>query len=140
MNYDKILVAIICFSILGCTTNSKFTNVPYNSPEHGGYLKVDYAEQETGPGIVLIKGGYFNYTRNSITKEVLIPSFYMDEYEISNSAWVDYMHWTKRTFTDFPLVYSSTIPSKSVWLEEGSYNEPMANYYLEHLSYSDYPV
>lgn len=127
---------MLLFAFSCANETSKLTNIEYNSPETGGYLKANFKEQETGPGLVLIKGDYFNYKE----KEVLIPSFYMDEYEVTNQAWVDYLYWTKRVFTDFPLVYTSALPDEKVWLENGAYNEPMVDYYLNHPAYENYPV
>jgi formylglycine-generating enzyme required for sulfatase activity len=31
----------------------------YNTPENGGFFKMKYREQETGPGLVLVEGGTF---------------------------------------------------------------------------------
>ncbi|MGB1039664.1 MAG: SUMF1/EgtB/PvdO family nonheme iron enzyme [Flavobacteriales bacterium] len=136
------LLAIVFFTYCKVTVKerSNSTGWDYNNPNQNGYLSVAYDEQETGPGLILVKGGYFELKNNETTKEVLIPAFYMDVTEISNEFWVDYMFWTKRTFTDFPLVYENTKPNTKVWLENGVYNEPMRNYYLEHPSYQDYPV
>ena len=33
------------------------TGWAYNDPKNGGYEKVEYIEQETGPGLVLVEGG-----------------------------------------------------------------------------------
>ena len=142
MKYFIFLLAIIFFTYCKVTVKerSDFTGWDYNNPYQNGYLRVTYAEQETGPGLVLIKGGYFDLKHNNSSKEVLIPPYYMDKTEISNQSWVSYMHWTKRTFTNFPMVYENTKPNTKVWLENGVYNEPMRDYYLEHPSYQDYPV
>ena len=35
----------------------------YNDPKNGGFQKIPYLEQETGPGLVLIEGGRFTMGR-----------------------------------------------------------------------------
>jgi len=42
---------------------SRTTGWNYNDPNNGGYEKVPYIEQETGPGLVLIEGGTFTMGR-----------------------------------------------------------------------------
>ena len=36
---------------------SSITGWDYNNPKNGGFQKVPYSEQETGPGLILIEGG-----------------------------------------------------------------------------------
>ena len=40
---------------------SNTTGWNYNDEKSGGFEYVYYEEQETGPGLVLIEGGYFFY-------------------------------------------------------------------------------
>ena len=92
----KLCIGLIGLLLIGCVEmRSSFTGVPYNSPAQAGYLKVIYDEQETGPGLVLIKGGYFDYTHNSVTKEVLMPSFYMDETEVTNAEYKLFINFVR---------------------------------------------
>ena len=80
---------------------SPVTGWAYNTPENGGFEKVPYEEQETGPGLVLVEGGTYTmgrtetdvtYDWNNIPRRVTVSSFYMDETEVSNQDWLDYMH------------------------------------------------
>src|SRR5437868_15254111 len=82
---------------------SNITGWNYNDPNNGGFQKVAYAEQETGPGLVLIEGGTFTMGRTeqdvmyewaAIPRRVTVSSFYMDEVEISHLNYFEYLYWT----------------------------------------------
>ena len=52
--------------ISSCSTEyetSRITGWDYNNSKNGGFQKVPYAEQETGPGLILIEGGSFTMGR-----------------------------------------------------------------------------
>jgi formylglycine-generating enzyme required for sulfatase activity len=63
----KLMMAISAGSMLmaaSCTNPaSNSTGWEYNNPDNGGFEKVVYQEQETGPGLVLIEGGTFSMGR-----------------------------------------------------------------------------
>jgi gliding motility-associated lipoprotein GldJ len=129
---------------------SSITGWNYNDPKMGGFEVQEYAGQETGPGLVLVEGGTFTmgsaeqdvtYEYHNIGKRVTVPSFYLDETEIANVHYREYVYWTKRTFAaDFYEVYAKTLPDSLVWREELAYNEPYVKYYFRHPSYNYYPV
>lgn len=150
---SKIFVAGIAMSMLVLSCKKKeqstATGWNYNDPQNGGFLKTNYVEQETGPGLVLIEGGTFTMGRaeqevtfdwDNTPRRVTVRSFYMDETEVTNQHWRDYMHWTERTFSDFPLILKKATPDENVWRSKLGYNEPLAEYYLRHPAYQDYPV
>ena len=138
--------------ISSCTTkyeSSSITGWDYNNPKNGGFQKVPYAEQETGPGLILIEGGTFTmgrieqdvtYENHNTPRRVSISSFYMDETEISNFHWCEYLYWTGRTYTDFPMIYKKALPDTLAWREKLGFNEKLVEYYLRHPAYRDYPV
>jgi formylglycine-generating enzyme len=145
-------LALIAAAILvSCTQErSPVTGWAYNDPANGGFEKPPYEEQETGPGLVLIEGGTFTmgraeqdvtYEWNNVPRRVTISSFYMDETEVSNLSYVEYLYWTSRVFGPaFPDIYYKALPDTLVWREKLAYNEPYVEYYLRHPSYRDYPV
>lgn len=152
-NFRKILLAGCAMSLFAISCKKKeksnATGWNYNDPQNGGYLKVDYVEQETGPGLVLIEGGTFTMGRSeqdvtfdwdNTPRRVTVKTFYIDETEVTNQYWVDYLHWTKRTYTDFPLIYKKALPDTLVWRSKLGYNEPQVEYYLRHPAYQEYPV
>ncbi|MFZ4783881.1 MAG: SUMF1/EgtB/PvdO family nonheme iron enzyme [Flavobacteriales bacterium] len=122
----------------------------YNDPKNGGYEKVEYIEQETGPGLVLVEGGTFtmgrveddvNFTWDNIPRRVTVSSFYMDEIEVTNQYWRDYLHWLTLVYGDsYPEVINKALPDTLVWREKMEYNEPYVELYLRHPAYQDYPV
>jgi gliding motility-associated lipoprotein GldJ len=121
----------------------------YN-PELGGFEVSSTREQSTGPGLVLIEGGSFTmgannenltYDWDNIPRRVTVPSFYMDQTEVSNLAYLEYLYWLNRVFgQDFPAVVRNARPDTLVWREKLAYNEPLVDNYLRHPAYHDYPV
>lgn len=129
---------------------SNVTGWDYNNPDNGGFEVVPYEEQETGPGLVFIEGGTFtmgrveqdvNYDWNNVPRRVTVSSFYMDETEVRNLDYLEYLYWTSRIYgADYPEIYNNALPDTLVWREKLAYNEPYVLYYLRHPSYRDYPV
>ena len=138
--------------ITGCKNSeqSSTTGWNYNDPEWGGFEKLDYEGQVTGPNLVLIEGGTFTmglteedvtFEWNNIPRRVTVSSFYMDETEVSNSSYKEYLYWVKRVWgSTYPETYLSALPDTLVWRDELAYNEPFVETYLRHPAYDDYPV
>lgn len=131
------------------TGTSSATGWKYNDPEWGGFEKVDYEGQMTGPNLVLIEGGTFNmglteedvtYEWNNIPRRVTVSSFYMDETEVTNINYREYCFWLARVFKSYPDVARKALPDTLVWREELALNEPFIETYFRYPSYDDYPV
>ncbi|HKJ79628.1 MAG TPA: SUMF1/EgtB/PvdO family nonheme iron enzyme, partial [Prolixibacteraceae bacterium] len=114
-------------------------NIPYIS----GY------EQEAGPGLVFIQGGTFTmgrveqdvmYKWDNYPRRVTVASFYMDETEVSNQDYREYLHWVQRVYPADREKYNASLPDTTLWRSELAYNEPYVNNYFRHPAYSDYPV
>lgn len=122
----------------------------YNDERNGGFEKAPFLEQETGPGLVLIEGGSFTmgraeqdvmYDWDHMPRRVTVSSFYMDETEVTNFYWQEYLYWLRRVYgMDYPEVYKKALPDTLVWRSKLAYNEPYVEYYLRHPAYRDYPV
>ena len=146
------LLVILGFVAMSCSRGkslSATTGQPYNSPDNGDFEVVDYVEQETGPGLVLIEGGTFTmgrveqdvmYDWNSIPRRVTVSSFYMDETEVRNVDYREYLHWLTRVFNQMPEVYREALPDTLVWRRRLAFNEPYVDYYFRHPAYHYYPV
>jgi formylglycine-generating enzyme len=129
---------------------SSTTGWAYNDPRTGGFEVTPYVEQETGPGLVFIEGGTFVMGRteqdvmfdwNNIPRRVTVSSFYMDETEVRNLDYVEYLYWLSRVFGEtYPEVIRKALPDTLVWRERLAYNEPYVYNYLRHPAYMDYPV
>lgn len=141
----------IAMGVSSCSSGSKSskTGWNYNDPDFGGYEYLANYGQETGPGLVFIQGGTFTmgrvtddvrYDWNNVPRRVTVPSFYMDETEVTNADYREYLYWLKRVYVDYPQVYRDALPDTLVWRDELAYNEPLVEYYLRHPGYNDYPV
>jgi formylglycine-generating enzyme len=145
-----VIVAIILISCKGGGKDaSSTTGWKYNDADNGGFEVVTEKEQVTGPGLVLVQGGTFTmgrveqdilYDWNNVPKRVTVSSFYMDETEVRNVDYREYLHWIKRVFVDYPEVYRNALPDTLVWRRPMAYNEPYVQYYFRHPSYNEYPV
>lgn len=129
---------------------SATTGWAYNDPKWGGFEKKAYDGQVTGPNLVLVEGGTFNmglteqdvtYEWNNVARRVTVSSFYMDETEVSNIDYREYLDWLERVYGgSYPEVIAKALPDTLVWREELSYNEPFVENYFRHPSYDGYPV
>ena len=146
-----IIGVFVTAIITSCTEyeTSSITGWDYNNPKNGGFQKVPYSEQETGPGLILVEGGTFTmgrieqdvtYENHNVPRRVTVSSFYMDETEISNFHWCEYLYWVGRTYIDFPMIYKKALPDTLCWREKLGFNEKYVEYYLRHPAYRDYPV
>ena len=105
--FRTLLVFFVAALILGSCKGGKggssvspTTGWRYNDPDNGGFEVAIGAEQITGPGLVLIEGGRFTMGRvaqdvmfdwNNIPRTVTVSSFYMDETEIRNVDYREYL-------------------------------------------------
>ena len=128
---------------------SNTTGWNYNDKKEGGFQVVNNYEQDTPPGMVFIEGGTFTMGRvtedtysewNNYPRRLTVSSFYMDQYEISNLDWREYVHWTSLMFAGAPKIIEKALPDTLVWRDELAYNEPYLEYYYSHVAYNMYPV
>jgi sulfatase modifying factor 1 len=155
MKIRSFVFILIAFGLIlftgGCKSSMKSskTGWEYNDAKNGGYEYIAGFNQPTGPGLVFVEGGTFTlgrvaddvrYDWNNVPRRVTVSSFYMDETEVTNADYREYLHWLKRVYTDYPLVYQQAMPDTLVWRGALAFNEPMTEYYLRHPSYNDYPV
>ena len=155
MKYTSIFALFVMIGAIAILSScnkpqSATTGWEYNNPKNGGFEVRDYAGQVTGPGLVLIEGGTFTmganyddpqYEWNSTARRVTVKTFYMDETEVANVDYLEYLYWLNRVFgTDYPEVYEKALPDTVVWRDRLAYNEPMVELYLRHPAYHYYPV
>ena len=149
----SMIMAVVFIAMLNSSCRkmiSSTTGWNYNDPKNGGFEVVPYEEQETGPGLILIEGGTFAmgrteqdvlYDWNNSPRRVSVSSFYMDETEVKNLDWLEYLYWLSRVYgADYPEVVKKARPDTLVWRDKLAYNEPFVEYYLRHPAYRDYPV
>lgn len=143
-------LATLFFSACNNYDKSGSTGWSYNDERNGGFEVVPYLEQETGPGLVLIEGGTFVMGRteqdviqdwDNMPRRVTVSSYYLDETEVSNTYWLEYLYWLGRVFaTDYPEVQRKALPDTLVWRDRLAFNEPYVELYLRHPAFQDYPV
>ena len=143
--------------IFGCgQEKSKTTGWNYNDPKHGGFeVSNNFTEQNTPPGMVLVEGGTFTmgrveqdvrYDWNNVPKTVTVSSFYLDETEVRNVDYLEYLFWLERVYGSnydngsYPEVYWNALPDTNVWRDKLAFNEPLVEHYLRHPAYNQYPV
>ena len=149
MSFAALGYLMIIASACNKNKASSSTGWKYNDPKWGGFERAKFKEQETGPGLVFIEGGTaiigqqeqdLLYEHNNLKRRMTVPSFYMDETEITNFQYLEYLYWLLRVHVSNPVVYKTALPDTLVWRDKLSYNEPMVNYYLRYPAYRDYPV
>jgi len=132
-----------------CMMSSCFLKKKGDDTEWGGFEKLDYEGQLNAPNMVLIPGGTFTmgqtgqdvvYDWNNIPRRVSVTSFYMDETEVSNINWREYVYWLETRYESHPQVAFEALPDEKVWYDELSYNDPLVETYFKHPAYDDYPV
>lgn len=127
---------------------SRTTGWTYNDPETGNIPYISGYQQEAGPGLVFIEGGTFTMGRveedvmskwDNTPRRITVASFYMDESEVSNQDYREFIYWLNRVYDDREKA-NSMLPDTLQWREELAYNEPYIQNYFRHPAYSDYPV
>ena len=164
MKVNKIMAVKILLSLvisLGFTscskksssTNSRATGWKTNDKKGGFQYASNFKKQETGPGLVLVEGGTFTMGRvqddpmhdwNNTPTQQHVQSFYMDETEVTNKMYLEYLDYLKTVFPpeeeNYKNIYVGASPDTLVWRNRLGYNETMTNNYLRHPAYGEYPV
>ena len=124
---------------------STVTGLSYNDPD--GFEVPQIAEMPVGPNLVFIQGGRtvlgsleedLLTSRDNIERTVTINSFFMDETEVANLHWNEYLFYLKRD--SIYEVYEAALPDTTVWASEFSFNDSYVEYYLRHGGFRYYPV
>jgi len=98
---------------------------------------------------VYIPGGTFTmgmfeqdvtYEGDAMPRRITVSDFYMDETEVANIDYLEYLYWLNRVYVDYPEVYEQAKPDTLVWRNRLAYNEPYVRYYFRHPAYAQYPV
>lgn len=143
-------LAIAGIAMASCSRDvSSSTGWDYNNVKQGGFQKVPYVDQETGPGLILVEGGTFTmgmveqdvmFDWNNRPARVTVSSFYMDQTEVTNFHWLEYLYWIRRSYEQYTMVYKNALPDTLSWRSPLAFNEKFVDYYLRHPAYRDYPV
>jgi gliding motility-associated lipoprotein GldJ len=158
MKVNKITIFRLMLSVivaLGFASCSKKSSSKGTSRATGWNVdnKTAAKKQEAGPGLVFVEGGTFTMGKveddvmhdwNNTPTQQHVQSFYMDETEVTNFMYLEYLDWVKKVFSpddeNYKDVYNGVVPDTLVWRNRLGYNETMTNNYLRHPSYANYPV
>lgn len=149
-----ILSIVLLISSCGTkkSTNliSNKTGWSFNDAGFGGFDVPLYEGQYLAPGMRFVEGGRFTmgqtdedlmFENNAIPRTVSVPSFFMDEYEVSNLNYREYTYWMGRTlFNDYPEIYIKALPDTQCWRKALQFNEPMVERYFRDAAFNNYPV
>ena len=155
MTLSNFFIAFIFIFVCSCSNYdhdgiSKTTGWDINERENGGFEAELNFEQETPSGMVFIEGGTFIMGQtgedvlmenNAIPRQVSVASFYMDETEITNLQYREYIYWLKRIYAadEDSLImktYLNALPDTNAWRTELGYNAPMVNNYFRNDGFS----
>lgn len=158
--HTNLFISLIIVAVLlGCSSNKRRSNVSQgtgleiNSNRGGFQYKTNYKGQEAGPGLIFIPGGTFVKGKvqddvmrdwNNSPVRVQVRSFFIDETEVTNLMYLEYLDWLERVYKkaggEYKSVYLAAIPDTMVWRSPLGFNEDMVNNYLRHPAFKDYPV
>ena len=143
MKLQRILqLSFLIIAVLGMVSckkeSSSTTGWAYNDSKNGGFEVNASQQRQTGPGLVFIEGGTYTmgqtqddvrYEWNNQPRRVTVASFYLDETEVSNLDYLEYLYWLNRVYAaDYPGVYRKALPDTLVWRNKKAYNEPLVEY------------
>ena len=159
ITFRILLVLAVSTSLVGCNKSSsggntsRATGWQINSKLGGFQYNTSFKEQETAPGLVFIEGGTFTMGKvqddvmhdwNNSPNQQHVQSFYMDETEVTNLMYLEFLEYQKRVYppTDprFKAIYKGFLPDTLVWRNRLGYSEMMVENYLRHPAYRNYPV
>ena len=81
----------------------------------------------------------------NMNKQVTIAGFYMDETEITNNEYRQFVDAIKQDSLDVlgeEYVMTELYPDTTVWVRDFTYHmgDPLLEYYYTHPAFDDYPV
>ena len=133
--------------------DSRATGWKINDKDGGFQYNTGFKEQETAPGLVFVEGGTFTMGKvqddvmhdwNNTPNQQHVQSFYMDETEVTNLMYLEYLDYLKRVYPpedpNYRLIYNGALPDTLVWRNRLGYAEMMTENYLRHPGYAEYPV
>ncbi len=158
--FRTLVLSFSTLLLIGCSSNgkdyknsSRATGWSINDKDGGFQANTDYKEQEAAPGLIFIEGGTFTMGRvqddvmhdwNNTPTQQHVQSFYMDETEVTNLMYLEYLDYLKKVFppdqANYRNIYYGALPDTLVWRNRLGFNETMTENYLRHPAYARYPV
>jgi gliding motility-associated lipoprotein GldJ len=159
ISIKNLVIIMVAMTVVSCKNSSGSSNVSsatgfkINDKLGGFQYNTKFKGQEASPGMVFIEGGTFTKGRvqddpmhdwNNSPNQQHVQSFYMDENEVTNLMYLEYLDWLKRIFppseANYKNIYQGAVPDTLVWRSQLGFNEEMVENYLRHPAYALYPV
>lgn len=154
---NLLLLAGLMAGMTSCSKNksgvSRATGWKMDGREGRFNYNSKFKQQETPIGMVAVEGGTFTMGRvqddpmhdwNNSPTQQHVQSFFMDETEVTNVMYTEYLHYMKKVFPpteeNYKDIYYGVLPDTLVWRDRLGYNETMVTMYLWHPAYGEYPV
>ncbi|MEL6675910.1 MAG: SUMF1/EgtB/PvdO family nonheme iron enzyme [Bacteroidota bacterium] len=153
------LTAIFALGMtVGCTNHKAKINLVGKKSSKTGrkytegetYKPRKWKESDPAPGLVLIRGGSFlmgggekdiEFKMDNRQRQVTVQSFYMDETEVANVDWKEFLWDVKKNGgANGRLKYDDLLPDTNVWRRDLAFNDPYAETYYNHEAFAMYPV
>lgn len=129
---------------------STTTGIAYNDgkPKDGQFGVRKFKGQPDGPNLVYIEGGRHVLGgsewdapilsgSDNLERTVTLASFYMDETEVANLHWLEYLQFALDSGEQY---FQEALPDTLVWAAELAYNDPYIDHYLRYPGFRYFPV
>ena len=154
----KFILLLSIFVIVSCNRNnyksgkiSQATGIKLG--EDGfDYKGLKFKDKNTPPGLIFVQGGTFTkgnskdnvmHDWNNTPSQQYVRSFFMDETEVTNLMYLEYLDWLKEKYgsdENLKKVYEAALPDTLAWRNPLGFNEDMVNNYLRHPAFKNHPV
>lgn len=115
-----------------------------------GFIAQENYKPQIPAGMVAIEGGTFTMgqksdlvtaPRNNFSRRVTVGPFYMDQFEVTNLMWREYVHWMEMVFgKSAPHLVQKAMPQIDKSADPLTYNDPYYDRYYTHPAFNNYPV
>ena len=153
----RLFIPLICGIVVlftACNRDSMYnqsekTGWQYNKPNQGFFNVNTQYHGKCPNGMIYIpvstsvrgqNAEMLSTAQNNSKKRVAVSGFYMDEFEVTNLNWREYVAWMSVVWKHDPRRIVRALPDETVWRRELAYNEPYVENYYSHVAYSFYPV
>ena len=125
---------------------SKKTGLSYGGNDDNSFEVKDYRGMPEGPDLVFIEGGRVILgsfeedilnARDNLERTVTVASFWIDETEVANIHWLEYLHFAQDSGSQY---HEEALPDTTVWAKELAYNDPYVQHYLRYPGFRYFPV
>lgn len=109
---------------------------PYGKPIVPPNLSQSMVYIQGGKVLIGFEDSEENYNKRR-NYTATVESFYMDDAEIANVHWLEYLFYIRR-FSE--QEYKNALPDTTVWMRQFSFNDYYVENYLRHPAFHFYPV